>query len=233
MKNLRLTAAILILLSVLIGVCGWLMDGYNAGQNALEAMMRGETNGRVTAFVPEEVKAGLIFYPGGLVDHAAYAPLMEMLMERGILCLLTEMPFDLAVLDADAAEGLIGKHPEVSRWLIGGHSLGGAMAADYAAKHPQDYEGLVLLGAYAQADLSKTELSILSIFGSEDGVMNRGKYEEYLDHYPKRFEEIVIEGGNHAQFGDYGKQKGDGAARITAKEQQKQTADAIALMLGI
>lgn len=233
MKNLRLTAAILILLSVLIGVCVWLMDGYDAGQNALEAMMRGETNGRVTAFVPEGVKAGLIFYPGGLVDHAAYAPLMEMLMERGMLCLLTEMPFDLAVLDADAAEGLIGKHPEVSRWLIGGHSLGGAMAADYAAKHPQDFEGLVLLGAYAQADLSRTEMRVLSIFGSEDGVMNRGKYEEYLDHYPKRFEEIVIEGGNHAQFGDYGKQKGDGAAQITAKEQQKQTVDAIALMLGI
>jgi len=223
-----------ILLAVLCAAaCGWLKNGYDAQEAAMAAMERGERRGYVTAFVPTEAKAALIFYPGGLVDHAAYAPMMETLCERDVLCLLVEMPLDLAVLHADAADGMKEGWPDIDRWLIGGHSLGGAMAADYAAKHPQEFEGLILLGAYAAADLSKTEMKVLSVYGSEDGVMNREKYAEYLTHYPKRFKEAVIEGGNHAQFGDYGMQKGDGTAHITPEEQRKQTADAIAQMFGI
>jgi len=229
MKKGVYLAVALALLGLLLVVCGGLLDGYDAQENALSAMAQGE--GNVTAFIPEETRAGLIFYPGGLVDHAAYAPLMRELCARGVLCLLLEMPLDLAVLDADAAEGLPDDYPDVSRWLIGGHSLGGAMAADYAAKHPEAFEGLVLLGAYSLADLSGTALRVLSIYGSEDGVLNREKYLSCMANYPADFCEIVIEGGNHAQFGSYGMQRGDGAARISAEEQQKQTADAIMQML--
>lgn len=210
-----------------------LLDGYDAQQEALFAMAQGEIHGHVTVFEPEMPETGLIFYPGGLVDHAAYAPLMEELRARGILCLLLEMPLDLAVLRADAANGLTEGYSHVARWLIGGHSLGGAMAADYAAKHPEEFEGLVLLGAYSAADLSDTEMKVLSVYGSEDGVLNREKYDQYLGHYPKGFTEIVIPGGNHAQFGSYGAQKGDGTAQISAQEQRRQTADLIVQMLGI
>lgn len=230
MKGIRLTLALAVL-GILFCACGWLADGYDAQEDALFAMERGETTGRVTAFVPETAKAALIFYPGGLVDHAAYAPLMEELRERGVLCLLLRMPLDLAVLDADAAEGLTEAYPEISSWLIGGHSLGGAMAADYAAKHPDRFDGLVLLGAYSQADLSGTDLAVLSVYGSEDGVLNRSKYEQYLGNYPEGFEEILIAGGNHAQFGSYGMQKGDGTAKISAQEQRRLTADAMMHLL--
>lgn len=205
--------------------------GYDASPDALAAMQGSTHNGHAQVFEPEDALAGLIFYPGGLVDHAAYAPLMQALSDRGILCLLTEMPLDLAVLDMNAADGLQALYPQVDRWLIGGHSLGGAMAASYLSKHADAYDGLVLLGAYSTADLSGTDISVLSVYGTEDGVLNREKYAECLKHYPERFDEIVIGGGNHACFGDYGAQKGDGEAAISREEQIRITADAIAAML--
>ena len=220
-----------LLLAAVIGTMTYLSGGYEASPDALAAMEGSVHNGHAQVFEPEEIRGGLIFYPGGLVDHAAYAPLMQALAERGVRCLLTEMPLDLAVLDMNAADGLQELYPKVDRWLIGGHSLGGAMAAGYAAKHADAYEGLVLLGAYSTADLSGTNLSVLSVHGSQDGVLNREKYVECLKHYPDNFKEMVIDGGNHAYFGDYGEQKGDGKAAITREEQIAITADAIAAML--
>ena len=205
--------------------------GYDASPDALAAMQESVHNGHAQVFEPEDIQAGLVFYPGGLVDYAAYAPLMQALSDRGILCLLTEMPLDLAVLDMNAADGLQALYPQVDRWLIGGHSLGGAMAASYVSKHADAYDGLVLLGAYSTADLSGTDISVLSIYGTEDGVLNREKYAGCLKHYPQHFDEVIINGGNHAYFGDYGAQKGDGEAAISREAQIRITADAIAAML--
>jgi pimeloyl-ACP methyl ester carboxylesterase len=137
------------------------------------------------------------------------------------------------VLDMDAAAGIPEQFPEIENWYIGGHSLGGSMAASYLAKHTDVYAGLVLLGSYSTADLSGSELSVLSIYGSEDQVMNREKYAEYRANLPEKTAEVVIPGGNHAQFGDYGEQAGDGKAQISAQEQQQQTVDAIAGWLGL
>lgn len=229
MKKRFLTAAILLACITMAGM--YLASGYEASDYAALAMEESEQHGRVQVFVPKEIRGGLIFYPGGLVDHAAYAPLMQMLAGRGILCLLAEMPLDLAVLDMKAADGLQALYPQVDRWLIGGHSLGGAMAASYAAQHDKEYDGLVLLGAYSTADLSKTDLSVLCVYGTEDGVLNREKYEDCLKHYPADFTQVLIEGGCHAFFGDYGAQKGDGVPTITRESQMIQTADAIAAML--
>ena len=230
-KSVKRLLAACLLLAIAMGTTAYLLDGYDAAPDALAAMQGSVHNGHAQVFEPEAVRAGLIFYPGGLVDHEAYAPLMQALAERGILCLLTEMPLDLAVLDMNAADGLQALYPQVERWLIGGHSLGGAMAAGYAAKHAGAYHGLVLLGAYSTADLRGTDLSVLSIYGTQDGVLNREKYEACRKYYPERFEEIVIDGGNHAYFGDYGAQKGDGEAEITREEQMRITADAIVNML--
>ena len=219
-------AAALLAAVILAGAAWFAGMGYDAGGSAA-AMMPQETAGGAAVFMPEKVKAGLIFYPGGLVDHRAYAPLMQALSDRGVLCLLTEMPLDLAVLDMNAADGLAALFPDVDMWMIGGHSLGGAMAAAYAGKHAEAFDALLLLGAYSADDLSGTGLRVLSIAGSEDGVLNREKYEESLAHYPADFEELVIEGGCHAYFGDYGFQKGDGVPLITREEQIGQTADAV------
>lgn len=129
------------------------------------------------------------------------------------------MPYHLAVLRPDAAEQVMEDFPDVEYWYIGGHSLGGAMAADFAASEGQNLCGLILLAAYPTKDLGG--LPVLSIYGSEDGVLNREKYNASLS-FANSLTEHVIEGGNHAGFGDYGPQKGDGAARIS-NEQQWQT----------
>lgn len=184
----------------------------------------------------------LIFYPGGKVEETAYAPLMQELAEQGLDCCLVRMPFRLAVFDAKRAEFILAekiadpaspegaetKRPRselYDRAFIGGHSLGGAMAASFAADHPELLDGVILLAAYSTKELPE-DLPVLSIYGTEDGVLNREKYETYRANLPD-LQEIVLEGGNHAQFGDYGKQRGDGEASISAEEQLDQTAQAI------
>ena len=224
----RLLAACVLLVMV---IGAYLSIGYDASPEAIDAMAAGSHDGYAQVFMPQEVRGGLIFYPGGLVDHRAYAPLMRLLCDRGILCLLMEMPMDLAVLNVRAADGHQARYPQVERWLIGGHSLGGAMAASYVSDHADEYDALVLLGAYSTADLSRTDLRVLSIYGTQDGVLNREKYESCRGHYPPRFEEIVVDGGCHAYFGDYGTQKGDGTPSISREAQMTVAADAIAAMM--
>ena len=122
---------------------------------------------------------------------------------------------------------------EVTDWYIGGHSLGGAMAASYAAKHTDELDGLVLLAAYSTADLTDSGLRVYAAYGSEDGVLNREKYEADRINLPQDTTETVIDGGCHAGFGSYGAQKGDGAPVISAEEQQQQTSDALAAWMNL
>ena len=175
---------------------------------------------------PSEDSA-LIFYPGGKVEYQSYTPLMKSLAENGILCVLTHMPGNLAVLNQNAADGIPEIFPEITTWYLGGHSLGGTIAGIYLADHPNEYDGLILLASYSTADLSATDLKVLSICGSEDGVMNRDAYEKNCAMLPSGAEEVVIQGGCHAFFGDYGEQEGDGTPIITQQEQQRQTVNQI------
>lgn len=221
-----------------VGSYAYVSDYYHADETALAAMayqtgcVLTEQDGNVTWFVPENSTAGLIFYPGGKVEHTAYAPLLRACAENGILCALVRMPGNLAVLDANAAYGLQQEHPEVTTWYIAGHSLGGAMAAGYAAAHDEDYDGLILLAAYSTKDLTGTALRVLSVYGSEDGVMNRESYEKNRANLPADTTEFVLDGGCHAQFGSYGPQDGDGVPTISGEEQVRQTAEAITDFVG-
>ncbi len=222
--------AVILVLAVGIGAGIYLSDDYSADEAAVAAMagtaeVTVRTEGRLTVFAPAEPKDGFIFYPGGKVEHKAYAPMLLKLAEAGVLSVLVEMPGKLAVLDANAAEGIQEQFPEVERWYLGGHSLGGSMAASYAADHDDELSGLVLLAAYSTADLSESGLPVLSIYGSEDRVLNSEKYEEYRSNLPPMTEEIVLAGGNHAGFGSYGHQEGDGIATILPEEQRELTAD--------
>lgn len=226
----RLAAALMIVGVLLLGA-GAMMKSYPAGESARRAMQEARIEGKAAIFEAENPRAGMIFYPGGLVRHEAYAPLMRALADRGISCILTRMPLDLAVLCPDAADGLKALLPQIDAWIIGGHSLGGAMAADYAARHPGAFDALVLLGAYSTADLSKTDMQVLSVVGSEDGVLNREKYDTCRRNYPPAFREFTIEGGCHAYFGDYGAQKGDGMPAISREMQTGVTASAIAALI--
>ncbi|MBQ7902486.1 MAG: alpha/beta hydrolase [Oscillospiraceae bacterium] len=185
----------------------------------------------MVVFSPDSPVAGFVFYPGGKVECTAYAPLMKQLAENDILCVITEMPFNLAVFDIKAAEMPMEVFADIDDWYIGGHSLGGSMAAAFAAENADRISGLALLASYSTADLSDSNIDVVSVYGSEDGVLNMEKYDQYSSNLPDNTQEIVISGGNHAQFGSYGRQKGDGTATITAEAQLAQTAAAITDMI--
>ena len=233
----RKVLAVLVLLVLACG--GYLCDYYHAEPEALEVFAPVGVIGTETTeegdrvFGAKDADVGFIFYPGGKVESLAYVPLMRALTEKGVLCVLVEMPFHLAVFDMDAAEGIPQQYPEIERWYIGGHSLGGSMAAAYVSECPDAFEGLVLLGSYSTADLAETDLQVLSVYGSEDQVLNRENYEESKKNLPRDFEEVILEGGCHANFGMYGAQKGDGTPTMTREEQITLTADAFAAMAGL
>ena len=232
-KIAALGAACVVLLLVLVCLV-YVNDYYRADEGAVQAFAPAEPvtqqvlEDGTLVYVPETPKAGFLFYPGGKVEHTAYVPLMEACAAEGFLCVLVEMPFRLAVLAINAADGIREQFPDIDRWYIGGHSLGGSMAASYLGKHAEEYEGLILLGSYSTEDLSGTDVEVLSVYGSEDRVLNREKYEECIVNLPGDYSEVVIEGGCHAWFGMYGAQSGDGVPAISNEEQIYQTAKALA-----
>lgn len=232
-RKIAVIIAIVFVAAIAAACIVYLSDYYHADMEAVDAFTADITVEMQTleddslAFIPEGASTGFIFYPGGKVECDAYIPLMKSMASEGVLCVLVEMPFNLAVLDIDAAEGIQEQYPEIENWYIGGHSLGGSMAASYLSDHEKEYDGLILLGSYSTADLSDSGLAVLSIYGSEDFVLNRDKYEENKANLPDDFVESIIDGGCHACFGMYGEQEGDGTPSITNEEQIEITTEAI------
>ncbi len=225
-------STLLVLVAIFITCAVYLSDYYRADMIAIQSFLPQDTQWEeksdgIIVFETEESTKGFIFYPGGKVEYTAYIPLMHTLSEQGILCVLIEMPFNLAVLDINAADGIQEQYPQIEDWYIGGHSLGGSMAASYLSDNLTDFEGLILLGSYSTTDFSNSNLNVLSIYGSEDKVMNQEKYDKNKSNLPNNFTEIIIEGGCHAYFGMYGAQDGDGTPSISNEEQINITANAI------
>lgn len=230
-KILIWVVAVVLILTLVVGGCAiYVSDYYRADVDAIAAfaaesdVRKNELSDGTLVYGEEDAEVGFIFYPGGKVEYTAYEPLMRQIAAGGVLCVLVEMPFHLAVLDVNAADGVQELYDHIDRWYIGGHSLGGSMAASYLDKHTEDFEGLVLLGSYSTADISGDFLDVLSVFGSEDKVMNQKKYQQYKANLPRDLTEIEIEGGCHAYFGMYGEQVGDGIPAISHREQICQTA---------
>lgn len=232
-KSMKIAAGILCVLILAAAV--YLGDYYKADENSAalhsDEVVTVVQEENLVSFLPAQTDTGLIFYPGGKVEHTAYAPLMRQLANQGILCVLIKMPFHLAVLDRNAADGITEKYPDVDNWYMAGHSLGGSMAASHVSKYTDMYEGLILLASYSTAELQDTTMEVLSVYGSEDQVLNMEKYEECKVNLPSGFQEHIIQGGCHAGFGNYGVQKGDGVPSITTQEQQMQTVHLILELL--
>jgi len=216
----------LIFIAVVMSVCAvYVMDDYDASDEALAVISYPASGITVTdkgeyiVFSPQEAKCGIIFYPGGKVEAESYAPLMEAFAGEGIMSVLVRMPFNLAVLDVKAADGIADEYAGIENWYMAGHSLGGSMAAAYISEHADEFDGLILLGSYSTEDISGSSLKVLSIYGENDGVMNVEKYKECIQNLPDTYEEVIIEGGNHAYFGSYGIQDGDGSAQISVSDQ--------------
>lgn len=217
---------LLILLSVIVIAAGvflvYTADYYHADDTARSIMTGNDSivveSNTITLMPSQETDTGIIFYPGAKVEYTSYLPLLQKLQEKGYLCVLVKMPFNLAILDVNAADAIYAGHPEIRHWYLAGHSLGGAMASSYLSQNPGKADGLILLGAYVYGNVPLSETLVL--YGSEDKVLDRSKLTGGEN-------EMEIPGGNHAQFGNYGAQKGDGTASITAEEQQNITAGAI------
>ncbi len=166
----------------------------------------------------------MIFYPGAKVETIAYAPLLHQIAAEGCDVFLLEMPFHMAFFAVNKADQIRKDYEETS-WYMAGHSLGAAMAAQYSASHLDEYDGLILLAGYPTEDLHAENFRLLSIYGSEDG--HQAMLQKNPQYDPEDTTIVVLEGGNHAQFGNYGIQSGDGIASISREEQQKQTSEAI------
>ena len=181
------------------------------------------------AFGNPDADVGLILYPGAKVEYSAYAPLMRAFAEGGYFAVVVQMPFNFAFFDIGAADRVRANYPGVGSWWVGGHSLGGSMAAQYASEHADDaqLDGLVLLAAYSAVDLANTNLGAITVYGSNDQVLNREKLESSAALLPRDAETVEIEGGNHAGFGAYGPQDGDGNASISGDEQRADTVEAV------
>ena len=172
----------------------------------------------------------LIFYPGAKVEYTAYLPLLYQLAENDIDVFMIDMPLNCAIFGINKVNDILEQY-QYEHYYLAGHSLGGAMIANYCSTSTYQFDGLILLAAYPTNDLSDKDMWVLSIYGSEDKVVNLTKIEEGKELMPQNYQEVVIEGGNHAQFGNYGNQKGDGTATITTDEQQKITIEKILEMI--
>lgn len=233
-KLIIIFSSIIAFILLLVGVFYiYVGDYYHATEDAdnyLESTEYVEVvdNKNMYTFIPNNADTGIIFYPGGKVEAKSYAPLMmELASDYGYLCVLIEMPFNLAVLDMNAADGIIDNYSNIDSWYMAGHSLGGSMAASYLANNLDDFDGLILLGAYSTEDFSDKDIDVISIYGENDGVMNKDKYNKYLSNMPVSFYEEIVIGGNHAYFGMYKEQAGDGKASISCLEQINITSNLI------
>ena len=217
-------------------VCIWYVNDYYHTDENVQEYLQTKDSVLVTE-MPDGLyldgpgnETALIFYPGAKVEYTAYLPLLSELADQGIDCFLIKMPCNLAFFGQNKAKKIMDSY-EYDHWYLSGHSLGGAMAASYASGHLESLNGLVLLAAYPTKSLKSDSFSVLSLYGSEDGVLDMEKVEEGKSFMPADYVEICIEGGNHAQFGNYGEQKGDHAADISREEQQAQTVEAILKMM--
>lgn len=220
---------------IIIGALGmivWSKIGtYPARMVALSALESSDsvivTQNQYIAFTPvEKTETGLIFYPGGLVDPAAYAPVLHNIAENGVLVIITPMPLNLAIFNTGAANAVMEEYPQVSTWILAGHSLGGAAAGINAGNNPTRIDGIAFWDSYPadSADLSDYAIPVVSIFGTTDNIPNTENFNDKRYLLPENTLFVGIEGASHAQFGDYGPQKGDVVASISLTEQHDRVA---------
>ncbi len=225
-----LLGIVIVLIVVLAGFTIWAYTPLGPMPQALAALQSDDevqvTQGPWLTFSPTgtEPTTGLIFYPGGRVDPRSYAPAARAIASQGYQVVIVPMPFNLAVFGAGRAADVIAAHPKIQNWAVGGHSLGGAMAASYLYGQPQAAKGLALWAAYPAGNnsLADRPLAVTSVSATEDGLATPDKIEASRPLLPSATRWVPIEGGNHAQFGYYGPQPGDGVATISREAQQQQ-----------
>ena len=241
MKTLKKVLAVILILIILTagGAAVFFENGRPADRNARNAIecpaigltVDSSEDGQIV-FMPEGgSRTGIVFYPGARVQYDAYAELAERLALQGYLCVLVDMPLNLAILDENAADAVIVRFPDISQWYLCGHSMGGVAAANYSWKHQDSLKGLILLASRIKRNFSKSELPVLLISASEDGICTPERLTSGDTPEPADYSHTVIDGGCHRYFGSYGEQKHDGTPSITREEQQEQTVEIISAFI--
>ena len=227
-----LLGLLIVAVAATLGFVLWAENPLKASPEALAAL---ESDSQVTVttgdgfitFQPTNVdpETGFIFYPGGRVDYRSYAVPLHQIAAQGYQVTLLRVRLNLAFFDLNAADRVIASFPGIKYWATGGHSLGGVAAASYASTHDQ-VGGLVLWASYpADESLKDKDIKIISIYGTLD-MAGMGAFEEKRTLLPSDTEYVIMQGGNHSQFGDYGFQPGDNEATISRADQQQQVVDA-------
>jgi hypothetical protein len=240
-KRLRIILGLFSLVLVLF-LAGFVVWGETPAQPMPEAVaaLTSDTQVTVTSgdwlvFTPTATQptTGFIIYPGGRVDYRAYAPAAHQIAAQGYLVIIVRMPLNLAVFGINKAQAVQSAYPQIQHWAIGGHSLGGSMAASYAKTHLTTIQGLVLWASYPASsdDFSTSSLQVVSIYGSQDGLATGEKIDASRALLPPGTVWVEISGGDHAQFGWYGPQAGDNPASISRTDQQAQVVAATLTML--
>ena len=170
------------------------------------------------------VSTGFIFYPEGKVEFRSYAPTLKKIAEAGYLVVLPNMPLNLAFFEPEKATQIINSFPKIIKWAVGGHSLGGNMAALFTTNHPEEVKGLVLWASTPLGiqNLNKSQVKVLMVFGTLDGLVPQSKVDAARSLLPVDTLWVPIIGGDHSQFGNYGSQPGDNPALLSAFDQQNQ-----------
>lgn len=229
--NKKLKMALYIILALIIVIAGlgiWYVNDYYHADTSVNSLLKGNENVSVIQIDNGLFLDGpgngsaLIFYPGAKIEYTSYLPLFMGVADDGVDCFLVEMPCNLAILGMDSADSILSnQNYTYDKWYIAGHSLGGVMASYYAINHTDKINGLILLASYPADELGN--ISVLSVYGTNDKTLNEEKYNESRDLMDYNLTEYVIDGGNHAQFASYGNQSGDGQASISPEDQKKQT----------
>lgn len=202
-------------------------DGQTTGTSAEDATS-------ITLAPEGKATSGLVFYPGARVDAHAYRDILGPLVDAGHLVVIVKPPLGISLLDTGQARGAMDRHPGITAWAVGGHSLGGVSASSFAKSNP-DVSGLLLFGSYPADSLEDSEnLSVLSISGSNDGLTTPDKIAASKLLLPPTATFATVQGGVHAFFGDYGEQPGDGQPGVPRDQAQQQiAAESVRFMDGV
>ena len=229
-----LVIVLILVVGALVGGIRWATYARPPLPEAVEALQSDEL---VTVsmepwltFTPAQVltDTGFIFYPGGRVDPKGYAALMRAIAEAGYLVVVPEMPINMAAFDVNAADEIIEYYPEIDHWVISGHSVGGAMAAQYTYKYPDVINGLAIWASYPpdNADISDLAIPVILIYGSRELKANDSGVGQRKHLLPEDTLYIRIEGGDHHQFGSYVIKPEEHLATISRTSQQQQIVQA-------
>lgn len=234
-----LIVVLIVILAVFLGFVIWAETPPAPMQQAYDALQSDANitvfQGQWTVFQPTTANytTGFIFYPGGRINPISYAPYTHQIAAEGYLVVIVPMPLNLAVFGVNSANNVIAAYPNVTHWAIGGHSLGGTMAAQYIQDNPGKVQGLALWTAYPPSgvNLSGSNISAVTIHGTNDGLVSNQQITDSLKQLPPDTVRVDIDGGNHAQFGWYGAQSDDNPASISREQQQNITVNATVQML--